>query len=118
MVNHKIRDLAGQIVGLLTAITHVGFNEFGSALWLCKCQCGGNALAASDNLVQGDTVSCGCFSTERGRAVGKIANLHQWPRKCIHCGVDFLGTAKQKYCTRAHNYAAKNARAKAKRLLD
>lgn len=42
-------------------------------------------------------------------ASGKRLVAHVWPRTCPYCKDDFMGTAKQKYCCRAHKEAAKGA---------
>jgi len=59
----KIKDLAGKISGRLTVIKHVGMRN-GKALWLCQCQCGNTKIVRSENLVTGNTRSCGCLKRD------------------------------------------------------
>lgn len=32
--------------------------------WLCQCDCGGNRIVSSNNLMSGNTRSCGCLKKE------------------------------------------------------
>ena len=66
----KIRDLTGQKFGKLTALSVVGRAKNRQALWLCKCDCGGESVVTGNKLVQGTTGSCGCS------AVNKPLDLH------------------------------------------
>lgn len=61
----KIIDLKGRKFGRLTVLNVAGSNGQGKALWLCKCECGENVVATSDNLRSGHTQSCGCLMRER-----------------------------------------------------
>ena len=36
--------------------------------WLCDCDCGGTAIVRNNNLLSGNTVSCGCAHVEHGHA--------------------------------------------------
>ena len=54
-------DLSGQKFGKLTAVNMVGKNKWGSAVWLCKCDCGGTKEVEAYNLKIGSVKSCGCL---------------------------------------------------------
>lgn len=58
-------DLTGKKFGKLTAVSQVGINKSGNALWLCKCDCGGETVAINSNLTRGNSTSCGCISREK-----------------------------------------------------
>jgi len=58
---HKIKDRTGKRYGNLVAIKHVGSNQFGQMLWLCKCDCGNKKVVVGGALNHGDTKSCGCL---------------------------------------------------------
>lgn len=60
----QIKDLSGQKFGRLTAIKIVGKNKNGSRQWLCKCECGNDAVVDQHRLSSGHTKSCGCISKE------------------------------------------------------
>lgn len=57
----KLKDLAGQRFGKLTAIKRYGTDRNGSATWLCKCDCGVEKVVSGHDLVWGKTKSCGCL---------------------------------------------------------
>lgn len=54
-------NLAGKKFGKLTAIQRAGATKDGLALWLCKCDCGGQIESTATSLKNGTTVSCGCL---------------------------------------------------------
>lgn len=59
--NHNFTDLTGRRFGMLTAISPTKERSYkGSVMWLCKCDCGKEALFAQDGLVFGNYKSCGC----------------------------------------------------------
>ena len=58
----KARDLAGQRFGSLVAVRRVGTSPHGSALWLCRCDCGGGAEAAATRLCGAKKTRCGACS--------------------------------------------------------
>ena len=59
-VGRKPADIAGQRFGKLVAVrfSHV---KDGHAVWVCRCDCGGEALASGSNLKGGSIASCGCL---------------------------------------------------------
>ena len=57
----KIRDVAGQVFGKLTAQAVDGKDSTGKTRWLCMCACGNTTTATMLNLVKGVTKSCGCL---------------------------------------------------------
>lgn len=61
----KRKDYTGQRFGCLTAIKLV--NDHGPSRWLCRCDCGTKKVVRVDHLVNGDTVSCGCYRHEMGK---------------------------------------------------
>jgi len=50
--------------GRLTVINREPSNKHGHAMWLCRCVCGGVAVASTNDLRRGNTKSCGCLSRE------------------------------------------------------
>ena len=57
-------QLFGKRFGKLTAINIVGKAKNGAMLWLCKCDCGNEAVIQSGNLINGHSTSCGCYRAE------------------------------------------------------
>lgn len=64
------KDLTNQKFGRLTAIRKI--NQTGYAKWLCKCDCGKIAEVYANNLMRGNTKSCGCYQKDRVSEVKKI----------------------------------------------
>jgi hypothetical protein len=52
-------SLIGQRFGKLTVVERVQ-NIGSQAGWLCRCDCGGEKIVASQRLRRGETKSCGC----------------------------------------------------------
>ncbi len=62
----RFRDLSGRRFGRLTAIEPTGEHASdGCYYWLCRCDCGKMTVTSSSKLLQGKTVSCGCYARER-----------------------------------------------------
>lgn len=57
------RDLTGLVFGRLTV---VAFHDVHKARrrWLCRCECGADAIVAANGLTTGRTRSCGCLQRE------------------------------------------------------
>jgi hypothetical protein len=77
----KKQELSGNRYGRLMAIRPDGniIDDLGrkrQVIWLCKCDCGGEARVKSHNLLHGDTRSCGCLQREVRKSSGKQAITH------------------------------------------
>lgn len=111
------KDITGQRFGKLTAVRPTGEILNGSAVWLCRCDCGGEVNAPLHQLSAGYRKSCGCLSHPArkdylgkrfGRLVvtayaGKRSGMHRW--KCVcDCGNEtivgqtLLQTGKTQSC--------------------
>lgn len=66
-----INNLTGKKFGRLTVIEDSGKRSGGKVVWLCLCDCGNKKLVRSNNLISGNTKSCGCFRKEKMRGLGK-----------------------------------------------
>ncbi len=97
------KDLTGLRFGKLTVIERAHGSPDRYALWLCRCDCGGQVLASSRQLRQGSVRSCGCVPkpTMRrgpvvedltGRRFGRLTVLERAPntgsRTCWLCRCD------------------------------
>lgn len=60
----KFNNLTGKKFGDLTVVSMDGRTETTGGTkfytWLCRCECGGEKICRSNNLVSGRNVSCGC----------------------------------------------------------
>ena len=52
-------NLTGRKFGTLTCVVHVDYTDAGSAIWLCKCDCGGEVEVPAPYLKRGQKTRCG-----------------------------------------------------------
>lgn len=65
MAGSKPRNHAGRRFGRLVAVEMAGRTPQRSVLWACTCDCGNHCAVSADNLLTGNTRSCGCLADER-----------------------------------------------------
>lgn len=58
-------DLTNQRFGKLTALHPTDKRKNGSVLWICQCDCGQVVEVAANQLMCGNTQSCGCLQKEK-----------------------------------------------------
>lgn len=63
-----LADLTGRVFGRLTVIRRIESSPRGYRQWLCKCECGNEAVVKTSYLTGGNTRSCGCAWDEAWRA--------------------------------------------------
>lgn len=68
----KAEDLTGRRFGRLV-VTSEGARVGGRLAWTCRCDCGEERLVLGQNLRNGNSTSCGCWSREaaRGRTIAR-----------------------------------------------
>lgn len=67
----KFNDLTGQVFERLTVINRAP-NRNNKVFWHCLCECGNEIDARGDQLKNGRTKSCGCYSKEKFAAQGEL----------------------------------------------
>lgn len=67
----KMLDISGQRFGRLVAIEHLRRKPSPAVFWKCRCDCGTETVARSQDLRDGHTRSCGCKRGEAGVLGGK-----------------------------------------------
>lgn len=67
----RIKDVAGQKFGLLTAVKVSGKSD--AAIWRCECECGNFRDVRAPMLRTGQAYSCGC-TTRDGRKLHGLSN--------------------------------------------
>lgn len=118
---NPIKDIAGQRFGRLVVLEFS--HSDGAAHWRCRCDCGGEKVAAGRLLRAGVTASCGCIVRERMRALSPIG---QAARRVPFAHAERLGQMfddMRKRCgdtkNRAwHNYGGRGIRVCAEWLAD
>ena len=66
-------NLVGEIFGRLTVVEIYGRCKKKNLLWLCRCVCGGTAIAYAYDLRVGKVMSCGCRSREGTHTIHGMA---------------------------------------------
>lgn len=73
-------DLTGRRFGRLTVIERAE-NQDNKVMWRCRCDCGNETIALSQNLRNGMTRSCGCLRKELARESIKAIAVYR-KRRC------------------------------------
>lgn len=70
-------DLTGQRFGRLVAVSDTGRRTGNNAVWLCRCDCGGEHEAQANHLRRGVVGSCGCSRRRdiSGQRFGRLVAL-------------------------------------------
>lgn len=72
----RYKDIAGQRFGHLIAAQQAGRDARNNVLWLCRCDCGGQAIVRCRNLCNGHAKSCGCGKIRRKHGHAKDGERH------------------------------------------
>ena len=83
----KYKDLTGRQFGRLTALEPLPPHGKNTALmWACKCECGGTAIVRGTDLVNGHTMSCGCYRKMQKAMPNGELRLHRiWANMKQRC---------------------------------
>lgn len=108
----RLIDRVGHRYGKLTVLSRAGRNELKKVLWKCACDCGGEAVVVSGDLVTGNTQSCGCYLKEKitkhgGSGKGSYNTWRAMMRRCYKPqDKDYkrYGAVGISVCERWHNY--------------
>lgn len=68
----KAVDLTGRRFHSLTALRRGASSPSGRICWECRCDCGADITVQSNNLLSGNSKSCGCTADERTAAARTI----------------------------------------------
>ncbi len=84
----RFNDLTGKQFGRLTAVQRLPPHGKNSALmWACKCECGRTAVVRGTDLVNGHTMSCGCYRQMHKVIPNSQLRLHRiWANMKQRCG--------------------------------
>lgn len=89
-------DARGKEFGKLTAIRFIKTDKHGHAMWLFRCLCGRELVAILDNVMRGNTTSCGCnVELSRIAAIERVSkNVRPFEARFNLCRV---GAKKRAY---------------------
>lgn len=79
------KDYTGQRFGRYVALRRV--NDRGPSRWLCRCDCGTEKVVRMSHLIDGSTVSCGCYRREMGKRMAVENKIDE--RSHLHPGDRF-----------------------------
>jgi hypothetical protein len=82
-----IIDMIGLKFGKLTVIGRSTVRKKGGASWVCKCDCGKEAIVRGDSLRSGNTTSCGCSRYEKTitHYASKTPEYRTWNQMIQRC---------------------------------
>ena len=75
----QIKNQIGNRYGLLTVEKFMEVNKDKQALWLCKCDCGGQVIVTGVNLRKGNTQSCGCLKSKGQMRISHLLTINNIP---------------------------------------
>ena len=78
------RDMTGEVFGTLTVMSFAGRNSAGRTAWICRCSCGAETVARTNDLTSGNTTSCGCRRVAAGQEIGRLGVLDEPSYKAAH----------------------------------
>jgi len=108
----KFIDQTGKRFGRLVVLKEVGRSPSKKVLWKCLCDCGGETVTTTGNLMIGDTTSCGCYLKERITKHGgwKKSSYNSWRAMMRRCynpkDKDYVryGAVGITVCSKWHDY--------------
>ena len=71
----RIKDLTGQKLNKLIAISFVSKDSSNNARWLFKCDCGNTVECRGSEVSRGTTKSCGCLVSEKTKESNTTHNM-------------------------------------------
>lgn len=78
----RAKDISNQKFGKLTAIKPLEERKHGSIVWECLCDCGNKHFVSAENLLNGNTKSCGCLHSVGNSTIKNILTLLQISFAC------------------------------------
>lgn len=84
-----IEDLTGRRFGKLTVLELTTFRSHKHCVWKCKCDCGTICNIASNSLLSGKRISCGCIKSKTEKYIKDFFDKHnivyQQQKRFIGC---------------------------------
>lgn len=101
---HVVKDLVGRTYGRLTIMERFGTAPDGHAMWMCSCSCAPDktTVVSSNNILTGNTRSCGCFMRERVSDARRKAPGQSGRNNLLHA-------YKKSAASRGHEWALTDA---------
>lgn len=61
---HSTQEMKNKIFGRLSVLKRDHVDKKGHSYWQCQCECGNKVIVRRDALIDGKTISCGCYHRE------------------------------------------------------
>lgn len=117
----KVRSIAGEKFGKLTALEMDRAGRGGSSWWTCRCDCGTIVVKRRSHLVTGAVKSCGCDRLKHGtrEQAAKVAIFNRYRSSAKKKGLEWGLTHQEfedvaakpcAYCGRAPELRSANGR--------
>jgi hypothetical protein len=81
----KANNLLGLRFCRLEVVSRAENDKHGKTMWVCKCDCGNEIVAAGQNLLRGRTKSCGCLYEERAHRKSGTRLYSIWQSMKCRC---------------------------------
>lgn len=98
-------ELTGQRFGRLVVLRRAGSDRHGSALWLCRCDCGKEVVVRGSDLRSGNTQSCGCLNRECAAERCRNRTAHGHARRGERSRAHRCWGGMMKRCNNPHDKA-------------
>lgn len=83
---YRRKSLVDRVFGRLTVVKMAPdrMRSGGNTAWKCRCICGAETVVGGNNLISGNTKSCGCLRVDHGTALGRanVSNLKHFSGDC------------------------------------
>lgn len=77
--DNNVIDIMGQKFNKLTVIERISSDNNGNSTWLCRCDCGGSKVVASNHLRNGLVQSCGCLKSKNEARIAELLSQNNIP---------------------------------------
>ena len=100
-----MNNLIGRRFGRLTIIEKTEKRDGGHIIWKAICDCGKETYPNSNNLLSGNSKSCGCLHRERARQAQTTHGMSQTREYKIWCGI--IKRCNNPNCSRYKDYGGR-----------
>lgn len=97
MTDKFVKDLTGRRFGKLVVVARAGSSAKHKSKWLCRCDCGGEAVRHASSLIAGQTTTCGCIRRKPTGVAAANAALQVYRRNARLRSLQFRLSSAQAF---------------------